>query len=128
MRGLPQCNFPTFNIVTDCLRRRGLDIISPAELESDAARADAEACVSGEHLDEFGGQTIGSILARDVGIIADKCDAIIFLHGWERSKGARLEAFTGLLFEKDFYAYLGYGTIHQLTADEVRYQLIRNIP
>ena len=128
MRGLPQCNFPAFNDAAECLRRRGFHIISPAELDSAATRAEALACVGGEDLPTYGGETPGEILARDVRIVADEVDGLIFLPGWEKSRGARLEAFVGLLYGKAFALYRGYGIITGLHADAVRYQLMRNMP
>lgn len=104
MRGLPQYNVPAFRRVAALLRKQGYSIISPAELDSDAVRAVSERSLHGNECDRdgrIGGETAGEILARDVRILHDEAQGIIFLPGWERSRGARLEAFVALL-QRDF--------------------------
>ena len=104
MRGFPQYNMPMFRRVAARLRKDGYDIVSPAELDSAAIQAEALKSSTGAECDvngKIGGETAGEILARDVRVIHDKVQGIIFLPGWERSRGARLEAFVGLL-QKDF--------------------------
>lgn len=103
MRGIPHYNVPAFTRIAAVLRKRGYSIISPAELDSDAIRSVTEKSTDGKECDRdglIGGETAGEILARDVRILHDKAQGIIFLPGWERSRGARLEAFVALL-QKD---------------------------
>ncbi len=100
MRGIPQYNFPQFHRVAALLRAHGYDIVSPAELDSEAVRKVATNSALGTECDrdgQIGGETPGEILARDVRIVHDLCTGLIFLPGWERSRGARLEAFVALL-------------------------------
>jgi uncharacterized protein DUF4406 len=47
-------------------------------------------------------QSWGDFMSRDVKLVADKVQGIIFLPGWETSRGALLEATTGLLTDKSF--------------------------
>ncbi len=104
MRGIPQYNFPAFNRIAKLLRGQGYRVISPAELDSDAVRVIAENSRDGCECDRDGhmaGATPGDILGRDVKILHDLTQGIIFMPGWERSRGARLEAFTALL-QQDF--------------------------
>ncbi len=104
MSGLPQYNFPMFHRVAAALRALGYVVISPAELDSAAIRAEAQRSPDGaecDHTGRIGGETRGEILARDVRVIHDEAQGIIFLPDWERSRGARLEAFAALL-QKDF--------------------------
>ena len=99
MSGYPQFNFPLFHAVAAKLRASGYTIVSPAEMDSAAVQKAALASKTGA-LDAHGkiaGETWGEILARDVKLVADEIDGIIFLPKWEESRGAPLEATTGLL-------------------------------
>ena len=110
MTGIPQANFPLFDQAAAELRNAGFTIISPAELDDPEERRRA--------LDgELPAQTWGDFLSRDVKLIADECDGIIFLPNWWESRGARLEAFVALLSGKDLFAYY----IDGATGDPVRW-------
>jgi len=107
MTGYPQFNFPMFEDAAKHLRMRGLHIISPAELDNAEIHKAAMASSDGK-LDNDGkiaGSTWGDLLSRDVKVVADLCDSIAFLPGWEKSRGARLEAFVGILCNHKFYFY-----------------------
>lgn len=99
MNGYPQFNFPAFHRIAAKLRAKGLTIISPAEQDSPAVQAAAVASKDGKFdaQGQIAGETWGQILGRDVHIVADKVDGIIFMDGWEKSRGANLEAVAGLL-------------------------------
>ena len=99
MSGIAKFNFPMFDAAAHALREQGFTIVNPAELDSDIVRYAAMRSPHGQHdvNGAIGGESWGSILARDVGIVADKCDGVIFLPRWSQSRGARLEAFTGVL-------------------------------
>jgi hypothetical protein len=100
MTGLPQFNIPNFERVTAALRSLGHEVISPAEEDSPEVQVAGRASPDGsfDADGKLAGETWGDMLARDVKIIADhKVDAIFLMEGWERSRGARLEAFIGLL-------------------------------
>ena len=90
MTGYYQQNFPLFDRVAKELREQDYDIVSPAELDSPKERKIALA-------NKRSKCTWGDFLARDVKIIADQVQGIIFLPGWSKSRGARLEATVGLL-------------------------------
>jgi Domain of unknown function (DUF4406) len=105
MRGYPQCNFPAFTRAADRLRAQGYNVISPAEMDSPETRKEAMSCVGGEDLATYGGETTGAILARDVRIVADDVTGVVFLPGWTQSRGARLEAFVALLYNKDLAVF-----------------------
>lgn len=105
MTGYPQFNFPLFHSAAAALRAGGFDIISPAEQDSPAVQAAAIASKTGA-LDANGqiaGETWGEILARDVRIVADQIQGIIFLPDWPKSRGARLEAYVALLCKHTKY-------------------------
>jgi hypothetical protein len=115
MSGIPQFNFPLFYRVTETLRIAGMDVVSPAELDDQEDKGAAMSSPDGDHTNRvhMGNKTWADFLARDVKLIADKVQGIIFLPDWHKSRGARLEAFVGLL-QKDFeflqYVDLPYNT------------------
>jgi hypothetical protein len=108
MSGLPQFNFPAFYAATEMLRAQGYDIVSPAELDDAEDSGAAMKSPDGDpnNRDAVGGKTWGDFLARDVKLLADAgITGIIFLDGWQKSKGAKLEAFVGVLGKLKFYTY-----------------------
>lgn len=107
MTGVPFFNVPLFDEVTAHLRAAGMDIISPAELDSDELREIAMRSPTGQlgPNDKIAGASWGDLLARDVRIVADQIDGIIFLPRWWKSRGAKLEAFVGVLCSKEFHAF-----------------------
>lgn len=106
MSGIPQFNFPAFEAAAKDLREHGFEVKSPAEMDNDETRAAALASPDGAPgSGSANGETWGDFLARDVKIVADEVQGIIFLPGWERSRGARLEAFVGLLCGHQFLKY-----------------------
>lgn len=107
MSGIPQFNFPAFTTAAQTLRAAGFNLIVPSEQDSPEVQAAALKATRGE-LDadgKIGGETWGEILARDVIIVADIIQGIILLPGWEKSRGARLECFVGLLCKHPFALY-----------------------
>lgn len=129
MTGIPQFNYPAFIDAAKRLRDQGYDIVSPAELDSEKMQAAAlqspdGALVSGG----LSGQTWGQILARDVHLIADKVDGIIFLENWVKSRGARLEAFVALLTGKKHFFQYWDGEVKPVPALWVRQMIERNMP
>lgn len=124
MSGIPGFNFPAFIAAAAALRAAGYTIISPAETDPEDVRQVAMASPDGAYdaNGKVGHETWGDMLARDVKMLADgvlvddgdseppfelraPIDGICFLPGWENSKGARLEAFVGLLTGKQFALY-----------------------
>src|ERR1700676_639197 len=134
MTGIPKFNFPAFTDAARTLRAEGFDIISPAEMDSDAVKAAAATSADGS-LDANGkiaGETWGEMLARDVRVIADQADGIVFLPDWHKSRGARLEAFVALLSGKKTFGYFvagAYGaSFRPILADVVRTIIKENMP
>lgn len=128
MSGIAQFNFPAFIAAAAALRAQGITVISPAETDPEDVRQVAMASPDGKYdaNGKVGHESWGDMLARDVKMLADgmlvyppatngaenaplpellKVDGIVFLPGWENSKGARLEAFVGLLTGKQFALY-----------------------
>ena len=126
MSGIKQFNIPAFDEATEKLRSHGYDITSPAELDSPEVRAAGLASATGDHRDVDAIETWGDMLARDVKIIADEMDGIIFLPGWSESQGARLEAYVALLTDKTF-AYYGNGSFVPLKTHIVKSKLVQGI-
>lgn len=111
MSGIPQFNFPLFKRASAQLRAAGYDVVSPHEMDPPDQQAAAWASPDGK-LDTVGklaGYTWGETLARDVKIVADQVQGLILLPGWDKSRGARLEAFVGLLTGKTFRLYSATG-------------------
>lgn len=121
MTGIPQFNFPAFDAAAADLRRRGYDVVSPAELDEPETRALAlkspdGSMGSGSH----NGETWGDFLARDVKLIADEgIEAIVCLDGWQNSKGARLETFVARLAGLPILEYRQGGWLHGVYASDV---------
>lgn len=121
MSGLPQFNFPAFYAAAAALREQGYEVISPAELDDAEDKGAAMASPDGDPASAK--RTWGDFLARDVKLLADgveryvdndgnppvltrlHIDGIVFLPDWQKSKGAKLEAFVGVLAGKEFATY-----------------------
>ena len=126
MSGIPQFNIPAFDQATETLRSLGYDITSPAELDSVEVRTAAMKSTTGAHADVVSIETWGDMLARDVKIITDNMDGIVFLPGWHESNGARLEAYVALLTQKKFALYLN-GTLKHMDKQGVKTWLVHGI-
>ena len=126
MSGIPHFNFPAFMKATLQLREAGYNIVSPHELDDPETQK-----LSWESLDGAqgkGGDTWGDLLARDVKLVSDGVDGIIFLPGWMKSRGARLEAFVALLCEKMYFATYDDGELTWVSPDYVVENLMENMP
>lgn len=123
MTGIPQFNFPAFAEAAHTLRSRGYEVWSPHELDSPEVQAAAWASPDGKlHDGVIAGETWGQILGRDVRIVADVVDGIAFLPDWNHSRGARLEAFVGLLCKRRFFEYAA--DMEERSFDWVRVRLL----
>lgn len=129
MSGVPQYNFPAFIEAAKRLREQGYEIVSPQEMDTELGIApDALASPDGKTKLSM---TWGDLLSRDVKVIADTVDGIVFLPDWWESRGARLEAFVALLTgKKQFGLYCEHLTppIAWMSVDLVRSILRGNMP
>ena len=85
MRGFPQWNFPAFDRNAAFLRDNGWKIISPAEVDRE---------IGFDETDEtavFTEADFEVAIRRDY-VALTEADAIIFMPGWEKSTGAKLES------------------------------------
>lgn len=129
MTGLPQFNIPAFEQAAKILREKhGLSVTSPVELDSKDVYTAEIASPDGrlDENDSIAGETWGEILARDVHVIADHCDAIVVLPDWYKSRGARLEVFVGLLKKLPIYALNGE-ELYRMTLEHVVKQIARSL-
>lgn len=101
MTGIPQFNFPAFDLATAALRSSGWEIVSPAELDEPGIREEALASPDGTGVGEWKG-----FLARDISIICDPLtEAVIVLEGWEQSRGAQFETDVARRLGKPIFRY-----------------------
>ena len=101
MSGIPQFNYPRFNAVAAALREQGFSVVNPAELDDFDYSQQALASEQGALGDVD--VSWGTVLGRDVTVVADTCDGVMLLEGWERSRGAVLEVTTALLVDLPVY-------------------------
>jgi hypothetical protein len=113
MTHIPHFNFPAFHAAADDLRSRGFEVVSPAELDSSEAKKAAEESVDGDPGHYAKNDSWGTMLARDVLLIADEgIEAIVVLPGWERSRGAKLETYVARLCDVPILEYPTLGQVH----------------
>lgn len=101
MRGIPLFNFPAFDAARDRLIAVGHVVISPADIDRQHG---------------FDGTSGGvpsprECIKRDVVAIAEECDTIALLPGWEKSKGSAVEVALGL--------FLGLKFIDAVTLEKI---------
>lgn len=110
MSGIPKFNFPAFFSAAEDLRATGnFEVVSPAEIDDKEDNGAALQSPDGDATNRthMNNKTWGDFLSRDVKLLADTgIEGIIFLPGWEKSKGAKLEAYVGLLQGFKFWDYI----------------------
>lgn len=127
MSGYPQFNYPEFHRIAKELREAGYKIISPAE--EDSPEMQVEAMKSGDGLVDgkmpidnpdktITGENWGQVLARDIRLIFDKCDGVVAMPTWGKSRGARLEVFVANITGRGIYVYQERGTIRPMSEAE----------
>lgn len=106
MSNLPKFNFPAFYAAAAELRAQGFEVVSPAELDDQEDMGAAMKSMDGAPNQHPAGKTWGDFLARDVKLLADQgIEGIVFLPDWQKSKGAKLEAYVGLLQKFKFFTF-----------------------
>lgn len=79
MSGIKDYNYPAFNAKAAELRALGEEVINPAENDAEIGP----------------NQPWEVYLRRDIIALAERCDKIVLLPGWQNSKGASLERLVG---------------------------------
>lgn len=127
MTGIRSFNFPAFMEAASRLRTWGWVIFNPAEEDCSIIGEDkwsdylkAIHASEGNLADLDGwGFDMAKAMQQDLGFIATKAEAVICLPGWDKSSGARAEAFVGRKCGLPvFLFYGGYATqLHDISAD-----------
>lgn len=91
MRGLPNLNFAAFDSAKAKLVALGHSVVSPADLDRELGK-----CHAAE-----------GYARRDANAMINKCDAILLLPGWEKSRGAVAEFFLARWCEYPVYNLYG---------------------
>lgn len=136
MSGVPQFNIPLFDKVAANLREKDVKVVSPAELDSEAMREFSLKSETGnmaeltEQLVAAGHprETWGDVLARDVKLIHDEIGAFVLLPGWQKSRGARLEVFVGLLCGVKEFTIVAKDGYWHVDAEYIRGKMRENMP
>jgi hypothetical protein len=112
MTGLPELNYPAFHSATSCLRTLGYRVESPATIPP----PDSPIEDSGLLWRYYMGLAIPMLL---------RCDTIVLLDDWEKSRGARLEATIARSLDYETYHYMGYveGLMERLDSAQIDYVL-----
>lgn len=118
MTGLESYGFPIFDAAAEDLRSRGIDVISPSELDDPETRSLAMASKDGSP-GIHNGHTWGDYICRDLKVVIDEVDGVIVLDNWRESDGARLEVFAATLRQKPIYRYIPGALLEQLPTDEI---------
>lgn len=87
MTGLPDLNFPAFHAEAARLRALGYDVVNPAEINGGADELVACAQMTPAELKAHWRKC----MRADIKQLVD-CDGVALLPGWQKSKGARIEA------------------------------------
>ena len=128
MRGMLMYNTPLFDLVADCLGGAGLTVVNPAQLDRergfDVYKLDADHDWSQfpDNLD------LEATIREDLDHVL-KCDAIIMLPGWEKSKGAQCEHATANWAGKEIYFWrkAQYFEVDNLASLEFNGEVVKRI-
>lgn len=102
MSNIPGFNFPEFDRVGEILRAQDYNIVNPSELDDDKWRAEKMASATGT--DTIVGNA--ACMQRDLVICSmPRCVGGIFLPGWHRSGGAKLESQVLAFYGKPLFEF-----------------------
>lgn len=123
MSGIPQFNFPAFIAAGKCIRKLGYETLNPAEIDLEDDNETAMESTTGDLSDVE--KTWGDYLSRDVKLVADECDGVALLPGWENSRGARLEAFIAINCKKPVYQLFN-GDLVEADNDDITESIVHH--
>ena len=92
MRGLYQFNAGAFREAAKILRERGIEVVSPLEMDEEAGIY-VDGLTGHETLEDQGFDIRGT-LSNDLHVVIYEVDAVVMLPGWHNSNGARAEFYT----------------------------------
>lgn len=116
MRGIPHYGFPMFQRAAELLREMGYIVISPAEHDIEMGIDVSHAVTGTEPLEGF---DLGESLGWDLHTICTDVGMVVFLPGWEDSRGAVAEYATARAMGIGRYAFCetnGGATLEPLKA------------
>ena len=93
MRGLPNFNYPKFNVYARTLRAIGWDVANPVEIGADYGTPDQ---INAHPA------LLAAVIAAELYAI-ETCDAIYLLDGWQNSEGARKELAVAIAYRLKIY-------------------------
>ncbi|MBV9805235.1 MAG: DUF4406 domain-containing protein [Solirubrobacterales bacterium] len=107
MTNTPGFSFHVFDAVAGELRERGIEVVTPSELDSPSSRQAARASEGGDADAYYAatGESRGVLMGRDVRIVIDDVDCVVVIPGWRKSRGARLETFAAWLHDRPVLYY-----------------------
>ena len=105
MSNLPQFNYPAFAEAEELISECGVIVLNPTKLVNTADEYDEiMSSVDGSY-ELSSGKTWSDFIIPSVKVIIDRVGSLVFLKGWQTSRGARLEAVTAMLCGKPCYTY-----------------------
>lgn len=105
------------------LELRGWEVINP--YDTNPAEEEAEEAAN-RAAGNLYSEAYWKLLAKDVTTIG-KVEGIIFLPGWENSKGARLEAYVGILRGLPVWQYLYVPDTDEVHLEELKHNYVAGV-
>ena len=132
MSGIPQFNIPKFFRVSSILKANGFYPINPAELDGDSGllvaslkNLEGDPTKTEGFSNGYDESVWAQVLGRDVEVVLSKVEGIVLLEGWQKSKGARIEAFCALTQGLTIYLWQD-DQLHKEDIDYVREELLQH--
>ena len=105
MTGLPRFNYPAFAEAEELIAECGVSVFNPTKLTNTAGEYNEIMESEDGSYDFASGKTWSDFIIPSVKVIIDRAGSLVFLKGWQASRGARLEAVAALLCGKPCYTY-----------------------
>lgn len=109
--GYENGNKPAFENAKTVLSRWGYDVVSPFDHDD-------------QEVTETYDDTYWRVLSKDI-VLMSKVEGIVYLPGWEKSKGARVEAFVALSRGLPMWEYLESG--EEASLEELKYNVVAGV-
>ena len=115
--GIPEGNRPAFHEAATALRKSGVEVVSPVEMD------EADGFSAEEASEPAGSRKWQELLGRDLRIVLD-VDAVVVLPGWEASRGAALEVHVARELGKRILAYPSLEALPERHPSSARFHAI----